>query len=97
VEAGWGRACACRDGRSILALGNEIEAGRVWRKSLRIAIETRGIPVVLKVLAGFASLQAKRGTMEHTLDLLLIILNHPASLQETKNELIVSALNWKRS
>jgi hypothetical protein len=69
----------------MLALGNEAEAGRVWRKSLRIAIDTRGTPVALEVLAGFVDLQAKRGTMEHALDLLLIVLNHPASFQETKD------------
>jgi len=52
---------------------------------LRIAIDTRGTPVALEVLAGFASLQAKQGDREHALELLLIALNHPASIQETKN------------
>ena len=71
--------------RSVFALGNDAEAGRVWRESLRIATETRGTPVALEALVGIASLQAKRGDMEHALELLLIVLNHPASLQETKN------------
>ena len=72
-------------GRSILALGNEAEAGRVWREALRIAIDTRGTPVALEALAGLANLQAKRGDREHALELLLIVLNHPASFQETKD------------
>ncbi len=72
-------------GGSILALGDDTEAVRVWREALRIATEINGIPVALEALAGFASLQAKQGDMEHALELLLIVLNHPASLQETKN------------
>jgi tetratricopeptide (TPR) repeat protein len=71
--------------RSIFALGNDAEAGRVWCQSLRLAIETRGTFVTLEALGGLASLQAKQGDREHALELLLIILNHPACLQETKN------------
>lgn len=72
-------------GRSILALGNEAEAGQVWRQALRIAIDIHGTPVALEALAGFAILKAKQGDMEHALELLFIIFDHPASLQETKN------------
>jgi tetratricopeptide (TPR) repeat protein len=71
--------------RSIFELGNDDEAGRVWCESLRIAAETRGIPVALEALAGFANLEAKRGDIEHALELVLIILAHPASFQETKD------------
>jgi len=52
---------------------------------LRIATETRGTPVVLDVLAGLANLQAKRGNKEYALELLLVVLNHTASFQETKD------------
>ncbi|HEX9076593.1 MAG TPA: hypothetical protein VF932_12485, partial [Anaerolineae bacterium] len=62
-----------------------VEAGRVWRESLRIAAEIRGMPVALEALVGLASLQANRGDAQSALELLLIVLNHPASLQETKN------------
>jgi tetratricopeptide (TPR) repeat protein len=72
-------------GISILALGNEAEAGRVWREALRIATEIHATPVALEALAGFASLRAKQGDREHALGLLLVVLNHPASLQITKN------------
>jgi len=70
--------------RSVFALGNDAEAECTWRESLRIATEIRGTPVALEALAGFASLQAKRGSKEHALELLLIVLKHPSSLQETK-------------
>ena len=72
-------------GRSVFALGNDTEAERVWRESLRIATETRGTPVALEALAGFASLRANRGDLEQALELLLIVLNHPASVQDTRN------------
>ena len=72
-------------GRSIFALGNDAEAGRAWRESLRIAIETRGMFVALEALVGLASLPAKRGDPEYALELLLIVLNHPASIQDTRD------------
>jgi tetratricopeptide (TPR) repeat protein len=81
----WVARVLAEMGRSILALGNEAEAGRVWRESLRIATDIHGTPVALEALAGFASLQAKQGDMEHALELLLMVLHHPASLQETKD------------
>jgi predicted ATPase/DNA-binding XRE family transcriptional regulator/uncharacterized membrane protein (DUF2068 family) len=72
-------------GRSLFALGNDVEAERIWRESLRIAAEIHGIPVVLEALVGIASLRAKRGKSQSALELLLIVLNHPACDQETKN------------
>jgi predicted ATPase/uncharacterized membrane protein (DUF2068 family) len=72
-------------GRSLFALGNDVEAERIWRESLRIAAEIHGIPVVLEALVGIASLRAKRGESQSALELLLIVLNHPACDQETKN------------
>jgi len=52
---------------------------------LRIAVETHGTPVALEALVGLASLRAKKGVRESALELLLIVLNHPASPQETRN------------
>ena len=72
-------------GRSIFALGNDAEAGRVWRESLRIAAETRGTHVAMEAIIGIASLRAKRSDIEPALELLLMVLNHPASIQETRN------------
>jgi tetratricopeptide (TPR) repeat protein len=71
--------------RSVFALGDEAEAERGWHESLRITNETRGAWVALEALVGIASLQAKRGECEQALELLLIVLNHPASIQETKD------------
>jgi tetratricopeptide (TPR) repeat protein len=72
-------------GISLFMLGNDIEAERVWREALRIAIEIHGIPVALNALIGLASLLAKRGEVKQALELLLIVMNHPASIQETRD------------
>jgi len=81
----WVARVLAEMGRSVFELGNEAEAERVWRESLRIATETQATPVALEALAGLASLQAKRGNMETGLELLLIVLAHPACFQETEN------------
>jgi len=71
--------------RSVFALGHDAEAERGWHESLRIASETRGAFVALEALVGLASLQMKRGHRERSLEWLLIVLNHPASIQETRD------------
>ena len=72
-------------GQSLFALGNNVEAELIWRESLRIAAEIRGVPVVLEALVGIASLREKRGETQSAFELLLIVLNHPACDRETKN------------
>ncbi len=71
--------------RSLLALGDEAAATRSWREALRISTETQGMFVTLEALTGLATLQAKRGEIEEALELLFIILDHPASIQDTKD------------
>jgi len=85
LGARWDVARALSDtGRSIFALGNDSESEQVWREAIRIAVETKGTLVALEALVGIASLEAKRGHIEAALELLLIVLNHPATIQETK-------------
>ena len=72
-------------GTSRLALDDDARAGQAFREALAAAVEAEIWPDALEALAGFASLQARRGNKEHAIELLLIVLNHPASLQATKN------------
>jgi tetratricopeptide (TPR) repeat protein len=83
--SGWVARVLADMSWSIFALGNDIEAERIWRQSLRIATDIHGIPVALEALAGLASLQAKQGDMERALEVLLMVLDHPASFQKTRN------------
>jgi tetratricopeptide (TPR) repeat protein len=75
-------------GGSLLALGNETESRGIWREALTIAIDIHGMPVALEALVGFASLEAKQGDTKRALELLLLVLEHPASLQVTKKRAI---------
>jgi len=72
-------------GQSLFALGNHVEAEGVWLESLRIAHEINGMPVALEALIGIAGLRAQRGETQPALELLLIVLRHPACDQEIKN------------
>ena len=83
-------------GRSAFALGNDTEARRVWRESLRIATETHGASVALEALVGFARLQAKQGDINQALETLLIVLNHPACLQQTKDRALQLRAEFER-
>ena len=72
-------------GRSLFALGNDAEAGRVWHEAFQIASETQGAHVALEALVGIARLKAKQGHLEYALELILIVMSNPASVQETKD------------
>jgi predicted ATPase/DNA-binding XRE family transcriptional regulator len=86
LGASWWVARVLADtSRSVFAQGNLAEARRLWRESLRIATEIHATPVVLEALASFANLLASSVDRDHTLELLWIVLSHPACLQETKN------------
>jgi len=69
--------------QSRFALGNDAEAEHFWRESLRIATETQGILTTMDALVGYASLLAKRMELKSALQLLLISLDHPATVAET--------------
>ncbi|HLO13624.1 MAG TPA: tetratricopeptide repeat protein, partial [Anaerolineales bacterium] len=72
-------------GYNSLARGDDIDAQNSFIAVLRLVREGGFIPFALDALVGLANLQAKQGDMEHALELLLIVLKHPASWQETKD------------
>jgi hypothetical protein len=71
--------------RSLIILKNDAETERVLHKSLQIAHDIHATPIALEALAEFANLQAKQGEIDQALEKLLFVLNHPASLHETKD------------
>jgi tetratricopeptide (TPR) repeat protein len=70
---------------SLLALGNDAEAAHALHEALCITAETQSTFVALAALAGIAALRAKRGEIEPALKLLIIVLAHPASVQDTRD------------
>ena len=86
LGASWWVARVLADlGRSFSALENEAEARRVARESLRIAAGIRATPVILDALVSFAMLPSAAGDVQQALELVHIVLEHPASLQESRN------------
>jgi predicted ATPase len=71
--------------RSVFGLGNDAEAGRLWREALRIAVETSGTFIALEALVGLARLQAKQGERVRAITFLSFVLQHPATLQDTRD------------
>ena len=72
-------------GYNSLAISDVPAAQNSFIAVLHLAREGGFIPFALDALVGLASLQAKQGDREHALELLLVVLNHPSSLQDTKN------------
>jgi predicted ATPase/transcriptional regulator with XRE-family HTH domain len=72
-------------GHNALALGDVAGAQNSFVEILRLSREGGNVPYLLDALVGIASLPAKRGDIEQALEFLLVALNHPASLPDTKN------------
>ena len=83
-------------GIRILALGTDAQARRAYHEALRIATDFQGTPVALEALAAFASLQAKQGDLEHPLELLFIVLDHPAIYKRPRSVPEICEPTWKR-
>lgn len=71
--------------RSVFALGNDAEARRLCLEALRIAAETGGAYIAPEALVLLASLQAKQGERERALEYLWVVLNHSATIQDTRD------------
>ncbi len=72
-------------GYNSLARGDDVDAQNSFVAALRLTREGGFIPFAQDALVGLASLQAKQGDMQQALKLVLIILNDPASSQETQD------------
>jgi len=75
----------CHQGYNSLALDDIPEAQKSFTEALRLARQCDYISYTLEALAGFASLYTKQGNKEQALELLLVVLNHPAILSSTKD------------
>lgn len=63
---------------------NLARAEHAWQEALRLANETGVTFITLEALVGLASLQARQGETESALEWLLLVMSHPACLQETR-------------
>ena len=82
-----GLATACNGlANSAAGLGDFQTAGQQYREALQIAAEIDFVPLVLTILSDIGRLLLKIGEVKTGGELLQIVLNHPASGQETKEE-----------
>ena len=86
MDNGWGMARELYYlGHTTYALGDYRAAQRYLLDGIRTALEAQVVPIALEALLGVAILRIKAGTIEAALELLMHILNHPASRKETIN------------
>ena len=72
-------------GLNSLALSDTADAQNAFRTALRMAYEGGFVPSALNALTGLAALGTRQKPSQGTLELVLYILEHLASTQETKN------------
>ncbi len=72
--------------RSTFALGDDSEAERLWYDSLRLSLETEGIPTTLEAIVGIARIRSKCGEYQTALRLLLFSSSQSATVPRTKME-----------
>jgi len=71
--------------QSTFALGNDSEARHLWRQSLHLAMDTQGLLAAMDAIVGIAGMETKEGNTQQALELVTVVLNHPAATQEVRN------------
>jgi len=72
-------------GLNLLSLNNADGARKSFHVALKMAYEGGWMPAALYALMGLTALGIQQKTSQETLELVLYILQHPASAQETKD------------
>jgi predicted ATPase/DNA-binding SARP family transcriptional activator len=72
-------------GLNALALDATLEAEKKFSIALKLAQQGGLIPTMLDALLGLAIVDSRKSTNQETLEMVLYILQHPASAQDTKN------------
>lgn len=72
-------------GFNSLALNQLVDAQSYFYSALRLAYEGGSLPSTFNALTGLAALETQQKTSQETLEMVLYILQHPASAQETKD------------
>jgi len=86
LGARWDEARVLTDiVRNVLVLGNLTKAEETCRKAIRMASEVKGTPLILESILDMAHVRVTQGKFEEAYKMLLVVLNHPAMAQETRN------------
>ncbi len=84
----WGVSSAFRSlGAVACGRGDYTEARQHFRKALSIAEDVHNVPEVLNILGEIAGLQVQERRRERAVELLALVLSHPASGHDTKDRI----------
>jgi hypothetical protein len=72
-------------GWAVLGAGDHQAARRSFSRVLQLASEAKRLPLLLEAIAGFGYVLARTGEPERAVELLALVLDHPASTQECKD------------
>jgi ATP/maltotriose-dependent transcriptional regulator MalT len=72
-------------GQAATALRNALEARQHFREALSLGLEMQLAPPLLETIVGIARLFAMEGVAVRAIELLSLVLNHPASHQELRD------------
>lgn len=70
--------------KSKFAVGADAEAENLWRRCLWLSRESQGILTTIDALVGLAGVLAKRDDLKNSFQLLLVCIQHPSTVAETK-------------
>jgi len=73
-------------GDAVRLSGNLDEARKIYLRALQIALSAQSIPIALETLSGLSHLYMQTNELERAFELSYYILNHPSSIQETKDQ-----------
>jgi len=68
-------------GQAMLALGEAQQARERFRQGLEAAMKAARLPTAVRALVGLACLSAEEGEPERAVELLSLVLHHPATRQ----------------
>ena len=71
-------------GHVSVAKGDVEAAAEYYRDAVKLAVKIQAIPSAIEVLAAFAGLHHSRGESERALELLGLVLDHPACPEEAR-------------
>jgi len=86
IDDQWGVADALGNlGRACLGTGEGREARRSFRQALQTALSIQATPLALDILAGVAELASTLGKTGQAVELLSMVIHHPATEQTTRD------------
>jgi predicted ATPase/DNA-binding SARP family transcriptional activator len=87
VGSNWGVAISCHKlGNAAMAVGDCVEAEQRYQQTLEIATDRQYLGLSLDTLVRLATLRARQGDRKEALELVALVLHHPANSKAIVDE-----------